>query len=149
MAKPRATTVLLPAFALLAVLVASGASRAPSPPSSAPSRYADRLRLVDSLAEASRLDSALILLRPLQREARRRGESRALAFLLQTQAALLRRAGRDARSPAREAVQLSSASGDTATLMASLPMLAGETLAHDGLEERALDRLLAGPSAAY
>jgi CHAT domain-containing protein/tetratricopeptide (TPR) repeat protein len=142
MERSRATLALLAALGAFALLLAGGSSRAQVSAPNLPERYRARLLVVDSLAQLSRYDTALTALQPTLREARRRGDRRSLAFLVGTQASLQRRSGLDPRRAAREALQLALAVRDTTTLMAALGLLQGESIAHDGLEEPALEWLL-------
>src|SRR5438552_4219113 len=79
MARSRALHRFFASLTVLFVLLlgAATSAQAPSPPSVRADE--DRLRVVDSLADAARPDSALTLLQPLLRESRRRRDRRALA----------------------------------------------------------------------
>lgn len=142
MARSRATSRSIVTLTALALLVVGGATRAQAPPPNAPERYRERLHVVDSLASASRLDTAIVVLQTSIRDARRRGDRRSLPFLVQVHADLIERQGGDPQSRAREALQLALAVRDTSTLMAALSLLGTRPLDHDGLQEPAVEWLL-------
>src|SRR5690349_10404180 len=64
MARSRALLRISIALTSLAVLIVGGSTRAQSPALEAAARLADPLRIVDSLADAARPDTALLVLQP-------------------------------------------------------------------------------------
>src|SRR5262245_11692963 len=130
------------AVSALTVVFAAGVPGAQTPPPQVSERFRDRLSVVDSLAGASRLDTALAVLQPVIRDARRRGDPRTLSILIQTQAELIHRRGDDPARPAREAFDLASARRDSTAMMAALSLLGTRDIDHDGLVEPAAEWLL-------
>jgi len=142
MARFGASLRTLIAVSALTVVVCAGITGAQAPPPQVSERFRDRLSAVDSLAEASRLDTAMAVLQGVIRDARRRGDPRTLSVLLQTHAELLERRGGDPYRPAREAFDLAAARRDSAAIMAALSLLGTRDIDHDGLVEPAAEWLL-------
>ena len=142
MARFGASFRILVAVATASVVIVAAASRAQSPVSPVSERFRERLRIVDSLAAASRLDTAITVLQPVIRDARRRADRRTLLFLIQTHADLLKRRGDDPYRPAREAFDLASSLRDSTGMMAALALFGTRDIDHDGLVEPAVEWLL-------
>jgi hypothetical protein len=129
-------------LAALSFVVAIGVTRAQAPSPQVSERFRDRLKIADSLAGESRLDTAIAVLQPVIREARRRGDRRSLSILVQTHADLVQRRGDDPSRLAREAFDLAVSLRDSTAMMAALALLGIRDIDHDGLVEPAVEWLL-------